>query len=126
MIKEKQKTVYSLIISQLRYDGFTDISSQLKDYTCIQTWAKNHLDKLVESVEYQWKITSFFADNDCIPTLLSKNALKDGLPRQSFASDSFNAYCDRSKHAVDINHETEKLPSKFSSNNINEFDELNN
>ena len=126
MIKERQKTVYSLIISQLRYDGFTDISTQLEDYTCIQTRAKNHLDKLVESVEYQWKITSFFADNDCIPTLLSKNALKDGLPRQSFASNSLNAYCDRSKPAVDINHETEKLPSKFSSNNINEFDELNN
>ena len=92
MINEKKKTVYRLIISQLQYDGFVDISTQLEVYTCIQTRAKNHLDKLVESVEYQWKITSFFADNDCIPTLLSKNVLKDSSPKQLFNSDSRKTY----------------------------------
>ena len=92
MINEKQKTVYSLIISQLRYDGFTDISSQLEDYTCIQTRPKNHLDKLVESFEHQWKITSFFADDDCIPTVLSKSASKDSLAKHSFNPDLRNSY----------------------------------
>ena len=92
MINEKKKTVYRLIISQLQYDGFADISTQLEAYTCIQTRAKNHLDKLVESVEYQWKITSFFADNNCIPTLLSKNVLKDSSPKQLFNSDSRKTY----------------------------------
>ena len=85
MIKEKQKTVYSLIISQLRYDGFTDISTQLEEYTCIQTRPNNHLYKLVESVEYQWKITSWFADTACVTSSLSK----DSLPIQPLGPDRF-------------------------------------
>ena len=92
MIKEKQKTVYSLIISQLRYDGFRDISSQLEDYTCIQTRPKNHLDKLVESVEYQWKITSIFVDDNCIPSLLSKRGSNDNSAKRSFNSESRKTY----------------------------------
>ena len=112
MINEKKKAVYSLIISQLRYDGYTNISSQLEDYTCIQARPKNHLDKIVESFEHQWKITSFFADNECIPTLLSKNVLKDSSPKQLFNSDSRKTYS-----------ENDPFVSKWSSSNFNSFRE---
>ena len=112
MINEKQKAVYRLIISQLQYDGFTDISSQLENYTCIQARPKNHLDKIVESFEHQWKITSFFADNDCIPTLLSKRGSNDSSAKHSFNSDSRKTYS-----------ESNRFVSKSCSSNFNSFRE---
>ena len=112
MINENQRTVYGLIISQLRYDGFVDISSQLEEYTCIQTRPKNHLSKLVESVEYQWKITSIFVDSNCIPSLLSKRGSNDKSTKHSFNSDSRKTYS-----------EINRFVSKSSSNNFNSFRE---
>ena len=112
MINENQKAVYSLIISQLRYDGFTDISTQLEKCTCIQTRPKNHLDKLVESFEHQWKITSFFANNECIPTVLSKRVSKDSLAKHSFNPDLRNSYS-----------ENNCFVSKSCSSNFNSFRE---
>ena len=77
MDKPGQKITYRLIISQLEHDNFLDIANQFEEILGIQSRAKNHLCELLESVNYQWKIASYYADTVCIQQEISKTVEDD-------------------------------------------------
>ena len=77
MDKRGQKITYRLIISQLKHDNFLNIANQLEEILGIQSRAKNHLSELLESINYHWKIASYYADTACIPQVISKSVKDD-------------------------------------------------
>ena len=78
MDKPGLKITYRLIISQLKHDNFLDIANQLEEILGIQSRAENNLCELLESVNYHWKIASYYADTVCRPQEISKS-VKDDL-----------------------------------------------
>ena len=77
MDKQSQKITYRLIISQLKHDNFLSIANQLEEILGIQSRAKNHLSELLESINYHWKIASYYADTVYIPQVISKSVEDD-------------------------------------------------
>ena len=77
MDKQSQKITYRLIISQLKHDNFLNIANQLEEILGIQSRAKNHLSELLESINYHWKIASYYADTVYIPQVISKSVEDD-------------------------------------------------